>query len=104
MPVLTPSKEILVVNGYRSKLFTYINPTGINYKVWISETIPYQVNPGFYFVKSGGITKVEYTINNTVWSLDLVKYREKSKAVIPAMPAGNVRDTTLKLHPFFNVK
>lgn len=104
MPEIKKGGEKKKINGYESCLYTYTNPAKITYKIWVSDQISFLVNPGFYFQSKGGITKIEFTINNSVWCLDLKSFRENKNVAFSSETLTLPADTTKKLHPFFDAK
>lgn len=104
LPQLSISDRTEIINGYHSKVYTFVNTSGVKYNVWISDNIPVMVNPGFCFPDLGGITKVEYYTKNEYWALDLLGFRNEREIQFPFVFTSDTVSQEKVLYPFFNVK
>lgn len=104
MPELTATKTEDSVNGYRSMLYTYENEKGILFKLWFSKELPFSVSPGFYFQQYGGITRIEYKFQETIWSLDLISYGNTDEPVKLQSKDVALKNVDKVRFPFFDTQ
>lgn len=104
MPELISEDKKGDINGYPSHCYSFRNPNGTRYEIWLSDSLPFLVNPGFFFPGKGGVTRIEYTVKNTLWTLDLLRFDEKESQVISTHRHVENESGHRRLFPFFNAK
>lgn len=81
LPLLHDEKMQKKVNGYLCRKSSFTGADGLHAIVWTSKALPHWVGPGVYFDELGGIVRIEFRYQQTVWSLNLVSF-EKTKGPV----------------------